>query len=155
MHLRSVAEVARRACTTRLFGVLVAVGIVCANQTAYALTDANQATHKLARRLVTQFWNDVKHQDVKAYSHLLAPHFQGINISGVYTRSDQISGLQSLTVTKFKITKLIASRFNSTLVISYDFSAKGKDIVSGPCIDVWHKNGPHWKQVSHTYVPFQ
>jgi len=158
MHLRSIIQKATRACTVGLFGFVATVGILCTNQTVYAHENSSvlfeKGSDKLAERLVTRFWNDVKHANVKAYSKLLAPHFQGINIFGVFTRSQQISGLQGVTVTKFTIKKLISSRYDDTLVISYDFLAEGNGIVSGPSIDVWRKIDHKWKQISHTYVPF-
>lgn len=139
----------------RLFGSIVALGVLSSSQMAYADNESNKDVEKLAKRLVNQFWTDVKLAKVKSYSRLLAHHFQGINTSGVYTRKQQIAGLQSVTVTAFTITKLIASKFGNTLVISYDFTAQGQGIVSGPSIDVWHKKGHEWKQISHSYVPFQ
>jgi hypothetical protein len=156
MRFRSIIRVATSACNVTLFGSIVALGALCTSQPAYAQGDSStHETEKLAKKLVNKFWKDVEHQDVKAYSKLLAPHFQGINISGAYTRAQQISGLKGLTVTSFKITKLIASRFQDTLVISYDFTAQGMGIVSGPSVDIWHKKDQKWKQISHTYVPFQ
>lgn len=115
---------------------------------------SERSTQKLAKHLVDKFWNDVKRQDVHAYSHLLAARFQGLNTSGHYNKEDQISGLEGLTVTSFKIKNLIASRYGKTLVISYDFLAEGQGIVSGPSTDIWHKKKCQWKLVSHSYVPF-
>lgn len=111
-------------------------------------------TEELAHHLVHHFWRAVKHQDVEEYSSLLAIGFQGLNVNGHFNRQDQISGLEGLTITKFKIDDLIASRYGDTLVISYDLLAEGDGIVPGPSIDIWHKKGCSWKQVSHSYVPF-
>lgn len=130
----------------------------CKTNPAYAENQTiskETSNEKLAFKLVSKFWKAVERQDVKLYTELLAPHFQGINIAGIYTRSEQITGLKNLTVTSFKLENLKASSFEDTLVISYDFHAHGHDIVSGPCIDIWHKKHNKWKQISHTYVPFQ
>ncbi|MCE5295104.1 MAG: nuclear transport factor 2 family protein, partial [Chlamydiales bacterium] len=105
-------------------------------------------------RLVNRFWTHVMKQDVRAYSNMLACNFQGLNIDGIYNRQDQITGLSSLSVTSFQLKNLTTSRSGKTLVISYDFYATGDGIVSGPSIDVWHKSGKTWKQISHSYVPF-
>jgi len=138
-----------------IFGMLSSV---CITKPALAQSHTlskEASEQKLAFKLVTKYWKAVERQDVKLYSHFLAPHFQGINISGIYTRNDQISGLESLTVTSFKLENLKASSFNDTLVISYDFQAQGQGIVSGPSMDIWHKKHNKWKLISHTYVPFQ
>lgn len=114
-----------------------------------------ESTEKLAMALVAKFWKEVEHQNVEGYSKLLAIGFQGLNISGHYNRNDQISGLEGLTVTKFKLKNLIAARYLDTLVISYDFLAQGTGVTSGPSIDIWHQEKCHWELVSHSYVPFQ
>lgn len=111
-------------------------------------------TNEIAYRLVNNFWRAVEHQNVQKYSRMLSHCFQGLNISGHYNREDQISGLENLTIDRYRIRDLIASRFGDTLVISYNLYATGEGIVPGPSIDVWHKENCSWKQVSHSYVPF-
>lgn len=132
------------------------IGMLCMNQTALAheCSDHSSSEH-LATELVHQFWNDVKRQNVEAYSRLISSDFQGLNTDGIYNRKNQISGLEGLTVRSFSIQNLTAARYDNTLVISYDFVARGRGIVSGPSIDVWHKRKYKWKLVSHSYVPFK
>lgn len=134
------------------------IGMMSLHQSAYATcpcsTSSEERTEEIAEALVNRFWTEVKNANVKGYSKLLAKGFQGINIDGIYTRKDQITGLKNLTVTSFKINHLIASKFDNTLVISYHFHAEGQGIVSGPSIDIWQREGFFWKQISHSYVPF-
>lgn len=111
-------------------------------------------SQKLGRILVQRFWKDVENQNVRAYSDQFDDTFQGLNLEGIYNKASQIEALKNLTVTSFKLKKLISVRHENTLVISYDFYAQGEGIVSGPCIDIWVKKGKEWKQVSHSYVPF-
>src|SRR5262249_33012296 len=114
----------------------------------------NENTEKLAKCLVSEFWLNVVIQDVEAYSNLIAKEFQGLNVSGHFNKEDAVKGLMNLTVDSFILKNLVAARYHHTLVISYDFLAKGHGIVSGPTFDVWHKIGSHWKLISHGYVPF-
>lgn len=134
-----------------------ALGTLCFVPSVHASEqqqNAEYSNHKLANTLVHRFWRDVEEQDVAGYSRQIALRFQGLNISGHYDRDEQIAGLESLTVTKFKIKNLSAAKYEDTLVVSYDFLAKGEGVTSGPCIDVWfHRNG-EWKLISHSYVPF-
>lgn len=111
-------------------------------------------TEETAYRLVHNFWRAVKYQNVEEYSRLLAPGFQGLNLNGHYNREEQISGLENLTLRKFRIKDLVASRYGDTLVISYNIFAKGEGFTPGPSIDIWHCKNNCWKQVSHSYVPF-
>jgi len=139
-----------------VFASTIVCGSLCVSVPASAQEYIEKsATHHLASKLVTNFWNQVKKQDVKAYSKLFARDFQGMNVAGAYTRKQQIAGLQALTVTSFKITRLIASQVKDTLVVSYNFKAKGRNIVSGPSMDIWQKIDRRWQQISHTYVPYQ
>ena len=114
----------------------------------------NSHSETTGYHLVNSFWTNVMKQDVRAYSNMRASNFQGLNIDGIYSRQDQITGLSNLSVTSFQLNNLTTSRFGKTLVISYNFNATGDGIVSGPSIDVWHKSGKTWKQISHSYVPF-
>lgn len=136
---------------------LCAMGTLCLTPAMHAgnkQENLEQLNHKLASTLVHRFWHDVEEQNVAGYSSKIALRFQGLNISGHYNRADQISGLENLTVTKFKIKNLLAARYDDTLVVSYDFLAKGEGITSGPCIDVWFHRNSEWKLISHSYVPF-
>lgn len=111
--------------------------------------------NEIGTQLVTQFWNDVENQDVKAYSHKLACSFQGLNTNGIYDRNDQITGLENLTVTDFLLVNVVSAWHHGTLVVSYEFFAEGTGIVSGPSIDIWQKTTcGSWKLISHSYVPF-
>src|SRR5680860_321110 len=58
--------------------------------------------HKTAYDLVDNFWRAVQHQNVDEYSRLLAHGFQGMNLDGHYNRTEQISGLENLTLRKYK-----------------------------------------------------
>lgn len=136
---------------------LCAMGTLCLTPDVHGgekQENVEYLNHKLASTLVHRFWRDVQHQDVAGYSSQLALRFQGLNIQGHYDRNEQIEGLENLTVTKFKIKNLHAARYDDTLVISYDFLAKGEGITSGPSIDVWFHRNSEWKQISHSYVPF-
>ena len=110
---------------------------------------------KLGEKLEHEFWNNVKNQNVKAYSYLLAEIFQGLSITGVYSREDEINGLKQATLKKFRIENLCATQRKDVLVVSYDLVAHGKGITSGPEIDVWNKIKDEWKIVSSSYVPFE
>lgn len=154
MLLGFIAQKATRVCTLGLVSSLMALGVVGTSHNAYAEETFHTPTKQLARKLVTRFWTAVKHQHVNAYSNLLAPQFQGMNISGSFTRNQQISSLKTIRMTHFKISQLVASRHKDTLVVTYNFTAKGKNITSGPSMDIWQRQGSHWKQVSHTYVPY-
>lgn len=140
---------------TLIFFVLFCISF-CSFLTAAQVGTNAETSHSetTGYRLVNRFWTHVMKQDVRAYSNMLACNFQGLNIDGIYNRQDQITGLSSLSVTSFQLKNLTTSRSGKTLVISYDFYATGDGIVSGPSIDVWHKSGKTWKQISHSYVPF-
>lgn len=112
-------------------------------------------SQKIGEKLVSQFWQNVEKQDICAYSKAIACSFQGLNLAGIYDREDQIFGLSHLTVTAFELKNLVQTQEGNTLIVSYDFYALGEGIVSGPSIDVWHKTSQGWKQVSHSYVPFE
>lgn len=119
------------------------------------LSDHEEYSPKeIGKKLVNEFWRDVKYQRVKAYSNLIAHDFKGLNEGGHYDREDQIAGLEGLTVTEFDIRRLTAARYGKTLVISYNFVAEGTGITSGPSIDVWREINNEWFIVSHSYVPF-
>lgn len=104
--------------------------------------------------LESKFWTSVQDQNVKEFSNSLAHIFQGLNISGVYTREQQIEGLTGATLANFTFNNPIATRLHDVLVFSYDFVAIGSDLTSGPSITVWKKHAHCWKIVSHSYVPF-
>lgn len=136
---------------------LLAIGALCICQPGYASkwsSSSEKSTRTLARHLVTEFWNDVKEQEVTAYSKQISNRFQGLNTSGHYNKDEQIAGLQGLTVTAFTLNHIVAARYKDTLVIAYDFLAEGVGIVSGPSIDIWHKKKCRWNLISHSYVPF-
>ncbi len=116
--------------------------------------DKGTATN-VAHRLVHNFWSAVEHQNTKLYSKLIADCFQGLNIDGHYDKKDQIEGLESLRILRFKIHRLHAVRQGDTLVVSYDFQARGQGVTSGPSIDVWRTHGHYWRLISHSYVPFK
>ncbi|WP_068469555.1 nuclear transport factor 2 family protein [Candidatus Protochlamydia phocaeensis] len=105
--------------------------------------------------LETQFWTAVQNRDIDRFSKKLAPIFQGLNISGAYTREQQITGLANSTLISFVIDNPVATRFQNTLIFSYDFVAVGSGLTSGPSITVWKKYGYSWRIVSHSYVPFR
>lgn len=158
MSIYTTVQKAANACGMTLCTSLLTVGALCFCEPGYASkcsSSSEASTQVLATHLVTKFWNDVKEQDVTAYSRLIAKRFQGLNTAGHYNKDEQIAGLQGLTVTAFTLNNLIAARYEDTLVISYDFLAEGSGIVSGPSIDIWHKKKCRWKLISHSYVPFQ
>ena len=160
MRLSSFTRVILSACTRGVFVSIVTLGACLYSLPAHAHEDSSTSFNvspreQLIARLVNTFWESVQRQDVRAYSKMLAPKFQGINIYGVYDRAQQIAGLQGLTVKKFKITHVFAAKYNDTLTISYNFTAEGRGIVSGPSIDIWQRINQKWKLISHTYVPYQ
>jgi hypothetical protein len=161
MFFQQLLKISGRISLTGIYASLLLLGSFCLTETAHAHCDKCSSsskeisTQKLARSLVKHYWNEVKEENVKGYSRLIALGFQGLNINGIYNRNDQISGLQGLTVTKFRIEDLVAARYKNTLVISYEFLAEGTGIVSGPSIDIWFENDGEWKLISHSYVPFQ
>ena len=110
---------------------------------------------ELGIELETNYWTQVQEHNVKEFSHLIAPIFQGINISGVYTRDQQIAGLAKSTLASFSINNPIAKRDHDVLVFSYDFVAIESNLTNGPSITVWKKIDCSWKIISHTYVPFR
>lgn len=112
-------------------------------------------SQKIGEELVSQFWQNVEKQDIRAYSKAIACSFQGLNLAGIFDRADQIYGLSHLTVTAFELKNLVQTSQGKNLVVSYDFYALGEGIVSGPSIDVWHKTSQGWKMISHSYVPFE
>jgi len=155
MLLNSIIKKVTSTCHKGLCVFMLVVGIVCLTQTVHAQESSNQSSSdRLAHELVHQFWNDVKLGDVDAYSRLIESNFQGLNTKGIYNRNNQISGLEGLTVKSFSIKDLVAAKSGDTLVISYQFHARGTGIVSGPSIDVWSKRKFRWKLISHSYVPF-
>lgn len=109
---------------------------------------------ELGIALETNYWTLVQEQKVKKFSNKIAHIFQGLNVSGIYTRAQQIDGLTGATLARFRIKNPIAHRFEDVLVFSYDFIATGSDLTSGPTMTVWKKYDLSWKIVSHSYVPF-
>lgn len=108
----------------------------------------------LAQQLVESFWRDVQQQNVAAYSKKIATQFQGLNLEGIYDKSQQVQGLSEATLTTFQINHLRAARYGNTLQVAYDFLAEGEGIVSGPSLDTWRKERCGWKLIAHAYVPF-
>lgn len=157
----SIIQNVKNAFHISLYAALLALGMLSFSQSLDAVECSSESSsshhhsgQKLGRRLVTFFWNNVKAQNVSVYSDLIADRFHGLNIQGIYNKCQQVSGLKSLTVTKFKLKHLKTVKYHHTLEISYDFHAKGVGIVSGPSIDIWHRHGKEWKLISHSYVPF-
>lgn len=158
MYFHSMSRKILCICGISVLGSIMSLGTLSASKPKDArkeLKSSKKSSQRLGFTLVNHFWEEVEEQDVNAYSELLAPHFQGINVDGIYTRSEQISGLEGLTVTSFTITNLIAARYCNTLVVSYDFTAEGDGVTSGPSIDIWEEKDHEWKLISHSYVPYQ
>lgn len=109
---------------------------------------------ELGIELETKFWTLVQNHEVEKFSKKLTPIFQGLNVSGAYTRDQQIEGLAAATLTNFAIYNPVATRFHDILVFSYDFVAIGNGLTSGPTITIWKKYSHSWKIISHSYVPF-
>lgn len=128
-------------------------------QTTSLYAKSNIADHcsnlELGIYLETNFWETVEQQNIAKLSKKIAHIFQGLSLSGVYTREDQISGLTGVTLTFFSINQPVATRQKDVLVFSYNFIAPNESgLVSGPTISVWKKTNCSWKMVSHSYVPF-
>lgn len=110
---------------------------------------------ELGLQLETNFWKTVQKQNIDKLSKKIARIFQGINIAGIYTREEQISGLTGVTLTNFAITHPVSHCRKDVLVFSYDFFAPVESgLINGPTLSVWKKFGDSWKMVSHSYVPF-
>lgn len=146
-----------RTCNLGFCASLFVLSALSFNTTLNA--DDNSCNHsnslELGIALETNYWNLVQEQNVKKFSNKIAHIFQGLNISGIYTRDQQIDGLTGATLRSFCIKNPIAHRFEDVLVFSYDFIARGSDLTSGPTLTVWRKYENSWKIVSHSYVPFQ
>jgi hypothetical protein len=134
-------------------GLFAAMPEQAVQRELYRISDEKNP-EALAEELITKFWKAIERQHKKAYSFLLAPGFQGLNINGRYDREQQIEGLESLTIKHFKIKNIVARCLGNTLVASYDLHAKGHGVTSGPNQDTWHRRGKIWKLVAHAYVPF-
>lgn len=150
-----------RSCVQKLSRMSFCLGIftlsaLCSTTTLTAENSNHQNSEnlKLGISLETRFWNLVQKQEVEEFSEKLAPIFQGLNVSGVYTRSQQIAGLAQASLISFQIRNPIATRSQDVLVFSYEFVAVGTGLTSGPSITVWKKHEHTWKIVSHSYVPF-
>ncbi len=111
-------------------------------------------TTALGLKLESQYWTLVQKKDVKGFSRKIAPIFQGLNAQGAYTRSQQISGLANANLVSFSLDNPVVTRFRDVLVISYNFTAVGTGLTSGPSITVWQIECGCWKIVSHSYFPF-
>lgn len=109
---------------------------------------------RLGTRLETEFWTLVQDQNIKEFSKKFTKIYQGFNISGAFSRSQQIKGLTGATLSGFTINNPVATRFQDVLVFSYDFVAFDSNLVSGPSVTIWKKYNKTWKIVSHSYVPF-
>ena len=109
----------------------------------------------LGLTLETRFWTLVQNQKVEKFSKKIAHIFQGLNIQGIYTREEQITGLTGATLTSFEIQNPKGTRSGNTIVFSYEFIiGAGSSLTPGPDISIWKKHGDSWKIVSHSYVPF-
>lgn len=110
---------------------------------------------ELGLRLETEYWETVQQQEIARLSKKIACIFQGLNISGIYTRQQQITGLTGVRLPFFFIENPVATCCQDTLVFSYDFIAPVESgLVSGPTLSIWRKFNCTWKLVSHSYVPF-
>lgn len=110
---------------------------------------------ELGLHLERNFWNAVQKQNIAKLSRKIAQIFQGLRISGIYTREEQITGLTGVTLSTFALNNPIAHCHKDVLVFSYDFVAPVESgLTSGPTLSVWNKVGNAWKLVSHSYVPF-
>lgn len=113
-----------------------------------------QKNLELGLSLETKFWNAVQKGNDKRISSMLSPIFQGLSISGPYTRKQQIDGLAGTPLIGFGINQPEATRSGKDLVFSYMLVAIGDGITSGPQVTVWRKKGSSWEIISHSYVPF-
>lgn len=115
-----------------------------------------ESDSELGLKLENRFWNSVKNQNIWELSEQLAPNFQGLNISGIYSKSkeEQVRGLTGVTLSSFTIHQPHATRDGDILVFSYEFRINGKPpLTGGPNLSVWKKYGDCWKMVNHSYVP--
>jgi hypothetical protein len=163
MRLSSFTRVILSACTRGAFVSIVTVGACLYSLPAQAHEDSSKSFNLVAKqpfvaeraaKLVNTFWDSVERQDVALYARLIAKKYQVLSIHGVNDRAQQIAGLKALTVKKFKISHLFAAQTKDTLTVSYNFDAVGKDIVSGPNIDMWQRINGRWQLISHSYVPY-
>lgn len=121
----------------------------------YAVAEVQCSDLELGIRLETSFWKAVQRQNVREISRKISAIFQGLNISGIYTKEESIAGLTGVDLPFFEINDPVATRCNDVLVFSYEFVApEESDLISGPTLSVWRKDCQSWKLVSHSYVPF-
>lgn len=109
---------------------------------------------KLGLALETRFWKAVQKQQVRMFSNMLDETFQGLAVSGVFTRKEFIATLTGKTLTHFEFINPIVRSSKNTLVISYDFLGTGSDVTEGPTVDTWIKKNGAWKMTSSSFVPF-
>lgn len=135
---------------------LFALSVMSVHTTSlYADAEVCCSDLELGIRLETCFWKTVQRQNICELSQKISAIFQGLNISGIYTREEQISGLTGVLLPFFEINDPVATRCNDVLVFSYEFVAPVESgLISGPSLTVWRKENRCWKIVSHSYVPF-
>lgn len=135
--------------------VLSTLGFQSASLHATSSTSHHCSDLELGIHLETCYWKAVQEQNIDKISEKVAHIFQGLNLSGVYTREEQIAGLTGITLPFFSIKNPVATRHDDVLVFSYNFIAPDESgLTNGPTISVWKKCDCSWKLVSHSYVPF-
>ncbi len=126
ISLQSTFKNIKMRCNLGLCVTLLTLGALSTNHNLSAHDSSCESSVALARALLDRYWNDVKNENVKAYSSKIACGFQGLSLSGrIYNRNDQITGFQKIILTAFKIEEITAVRYDESLVISYNFLAEG------------------------------
>jgi hypothetical protein len=108
---------------------------------------------ELGTALETNFWNNVKDNDVKHLSKTISQGFQGISPYGVEDRAQKIAELASSTLQSFELLDIIVTTQGNNLIITYNFIATESNLTNGLTISVWKREGDCWKMISHSYTP--
>jgi hypothetical protein len=107
-----------------------------------------------AKRLVTQFFTEIKRKDVAGLRRLLSPAFQIQRADG--SSSGRTQYLKKLpTLLSFRLARFVATQTGAVLVVRYLATAtgtvNGKPYTPGPAprLSVFSWNGSMWQLVAH------
>lgn len=129
---------------------------VIASNTATASHHQDQKNLALALKLENHFWTLVQEQKMNKLFKLLAPNYQALNISGIYSRNrkQQVDGLTGVKMKSFTIVKPFATRHGNVINLSYKiYFISGPPVIDSINLSTWNKFQDGWKMVSHSYVP--
>lgn len=116
---------------------------------------SSKNTEELALRLETKFWTLVQTHETEKLHRLISSIFQGLNLTDVINRDQQVAELTNTTLFSFKIENLIAKRHKDVLVTSYTLFILGINLANGENVSTWQKTKDGWKLISHSFIPLQ